>query len=112
MDETGATDNALKMLMMGRFDLWFEGEEIAFGSIEAAGLKPEDLQVMVRLSTQPVYFAFSRDTPDAVVQAWDAALAGMKRDGSYQRLLQKWLPGAELPPQAHPPPLKQRRAVR
>lgn len=110
VDETAATDNAVRMLMKGRFELWFEGEEIAGGALAAAGYSVDDVEVMARLAPQPVYFGFSRGTPEAVVQAWDAALRDMKRDGSYQRIHRKWLPNYELPPDARqtavkaPPP--------
>lgn len=99
-DEINATDNGARMLMLGRFDLWFESEELAIGALQGAGFHPDDVQALVRLVPQPVYFAFSNGTPEALIQAWDAALRDMKRDGSFQRIYSKWLPGYDMPADA------------
>jgi len=101
-DEISTSDNGARMLMLGRFDLWFESEELANGALQAAGYKPGDVEVMARLTPQPVYFAFSLGTPETVIQAWSAALHDMKRDGSFQRIHRKWLQGYEMPPDAQP----------
>lgn len=101
-DEINTSDNGARMLMLGRFDLWFESDELAYGALQSAGYKPGDVEVLARLQPQPTYFAFSRGTPDALIQAWDAALRDMKRDGSFQRIHRKWLPGYELPADAQP----------
>ncbi|MFA9215872.1 MAG: substrate-binding periplasmic protein [Sphingomonadaceae bacterium] len=103
-DETNASENAARMLMLGRFDLWFEGEEIAGNALRSAGYQLDQVEVMARLPPRPVYFAFSRNTPEALVQAWETALAGLKRDGSFQRVHHKWLPGYELPAEPAPAP--------
>jgi polar amino acid transport system substrate-binding protein len=99
-DEINTSDNGARMLMLGRFELWFESEELALGALQAAGYKPGDVEVLARLSPQPIYFAFSKGTPEALIQAWDAALRDMKRDGSFQRIHSKWLPGYEMPADA------------
>lgn len=99
-DETNSSDTAARMLVQRRFDLWFEGEEIAGEAIQRAGLKLDDFEVALRMGTQNVNFAFSVGTPEATVQAWDAALRELKRDGSYQKLHRKWLPNYALPADA------------
>jgi polar amino acid transport system substrate-binding protein len=99
-DEISTSDNGARMLMLGRFELWFESEELAIGALQAAGYKPGDVEVLARLSPQPVYFAFSQGTPDVLIQSWDAALREMKRDGTFQRIYGKWLPGYEMPADA------------
>lgn len=43
------------------------------------------------------YIVFSLGTPDQVVQRWQQALDGMKRDGSFARIHAQWLPN-EKPP--------------
>src|SRR5262249_37736275 len=39
-DEINTSDNGARMLMLGRFDLWVEAEELADGALLAAGFKP------------------------------------------------------------------------
>ncbi len=99
-DETNGSESAARMLVQGRFDLWFEGEEIAMEAARAAGLRDGEVELLQRLETQEVNFAFSRATPVATVQAWEAALRDMKRDGTFQKLHRKWLPGYPLPGEA------------
>lgn len=103
-DETNGSDSAARMLVQGRFDLWFEGEEIATEAVRLAGLHDSDVELLQRLETQEVNFAFSRATPLATVHAWEAALRDMKRDGSFQKLHRKWLPGYPVPGESRSSP--------
>ncbi len=49
------------------------------------------------IKTAAHYVAFSKDTPDSVIAAWQGALDQMKTDGEFAKLYAKWLPG-ETPP--------------
>ncbi|WP_295999909.1 ABC transporter substrate-binding protein [Rugamonas sp.] len=97
VDETNTSETAARMLMMRRFDLWFDGEEVAADALRQAGYARDDVEVVQRLRSENVYFAFSRGTPEQTVAAWDAALRELKRDGGYQKILRKWMPAAMLP---------------
>lgn len=96
-EEINSSEIALRMLMAGRFELWFDGEEIVTGALRRAGYDPNALEVMIRLGTQDVNFAFSTGTPDATLRAWEGALRAMRRDGSYQAIHRRWLPGYPVP---------------
>jgi len=96
-DEANTDEGAARMLMQGRFDLWFEAEEVAGGALEKAGYSIDDVDLMLHLPPQPVYFAFSKATPSAVVHAWEQGLAELKRDGTFQRIHRKWFPTYALP---------------
>lgn len=97
-EEVNGSEIAARMLFAGRFDLLFDGDEIISGAVRRVGHHPDELEVMVKLGTQNVHFAFSNGTPDSVLASWEAALRGMKRDGSYQAIHRRWLPGYALPP--------------
>lgn len=97
-EEVNGSEIAARMLFAKRFDLLFDGDEIISGAVRRVGRDPDELEVMVKLGTKNVNFAFSRGTPDSVLQAWAAALREMKRDGSYQAIHRRWLPGYALPP--------------
>jgi len=43
------------------------------------------------------YIAFSPRTDDALIARWQAELDGMKADGSFTAIHEKWLPGQEMP---------------
>lgn len=99
-DELTGSDNAVRMLMAQRFDLWFEGQEIVAGALLKAGYAPSEVVPVVSLGSDQVYFAFSRGTPEPVVQAWEGAIRAMKRDGSFQKIHQRWIPHYPLPADA------------
>jgi len=90
-DETNSSEVAAKMLMSGRFELWFDGEELMPGAMERAGHRPDEIEVALRLGTAEVYFAFSNGTPKELVEAWSGALRELKRDGSLLKIQRKWL---------------------
>jgi polar amino acid transport system substrate-binding protein len=103
-DEVTTAETAARMLMSRRFDLWFVAEELMPASMERAGYRPDAVELAFNLSVDGVYFAFSKGTPEATVTAWADALRDMKRDGSFLKIHQKWLPAAQLPPDVAAPP--------
>lgn len=96
-DEPASSEAAARMLLNKRFDLWFDGESIVGPALELAGHAKSDVELVKRLSVEDAYFAFSKGTAAATVRAWDAALRDMKRDGSFQKIHQRWLPNNPLP---------------
>jgi polar amino acid transport system substrate-binding protein len=96
-DETNTSDLAARMLMTGRFDLWFESEVLVKDALERAGYAMHDVARMVQFPPHPAYFAFSAGTPESLVQTWDRCLRQVKRDGAFQRIHRKWLPENALP---------------
>ncbi len=68
-----------------------------------AGATRNDVDVEYRFMQSQNYIAFSRGTADARVQSWQDCLDNMKRDGSFARIYEKWLPG-ETPPGLKPMP--------
>ena len=99
-DEINNSDLAVRMLAAGRYDLLFDGDEIVSGAMQRTGLDRELLENIQTLGVKNVYFAFSRGTPDSVLQEWTAALRSMRHDGAYQRIHHRWLPNYPLPPEA------------
>ena len=102
-DEVGTAETAAKMLMNRRFDLWFVAEELMPASMALAGYRPDAVELAFNLGVNDVYFAFSKGTPAATIVAWADALRDMKRDGSFLRIHQKWLPASQLPADMPPP---------
>ena len=101
-EELTGLDIAVRMLLARRFDLWFEGQEIVDGALRQAGRTPFDVVPVVSLGNDEVYFAFSQGTPETVVQAWDSAMHAMKRDGTFQKIHQRWIPHEPLPSDLRP----------
>ena len=101
-DEPVSSEVAARMLMSKRFELWFDGEELVAPALEKAGYARDDAELVKQLSVDDIYFGFSRGTPPDTVRAWDTALREMKRDGSFLRLHQYWLPPSALPAELRP----------
>ncbi len=98
LNETADSETSAKMLMSKRFDVWLDGEALAQAALRKAGYQWGDVDVVLRLGQQDVYFAFSPGTPAATVRRWGRALRDLQRDGAYQRMHRQWFPGAAPPP--------------
>lgn len=61
-----------------------------------AGYRLDDLEPVFPVSQTDFYIAMSRDTPAEVVQAWQAALDGLKQDGTFEEIYRHYLPDADL----------------
>lgn len=69
--------------------------------LKNVGAPQDAVQSALTFMHMQYYIAFSKNTPDSIVLRWQHALDDMKRDGSFNRLYAKWLPG-ETPPGMKP----------
>lgn len=83
-------------LKAGRVDLWVSNELNAHYLVREASGNPEEFAVP-QLSLDDLgganglYMAFSRNTPDELVERVRKALAHIKADGRYDAIATKWL---------------------
>lgn len=63
---------------------------------QEAGYSLDDLEPVLTVGQTHFYIAISKDTPAGQVQAWQAALDDLKRDGSFERIYRNYLPNADL----------------
>lgn len=96
-DETTSPESAARMLMSGRFDIWWASETLAGEALELAGYHLSDVVKMTQLPPHTVHFAFSEHTDASLIKTWDRCLRQAKRDGAFERIHRKWLPGQALP---------------
>jgi polar amino acid transport system substrate-binding protein len=94
-------ETMVKMTVNGRAPLMFIGNLTLPDLLERSGAKPSDVERVYVVTSIQTYIAFSLGTPRDVVNSWQAALDGMKRDGSYAAIYAKWLPG-ETPTKIKP----------
>ena len=80
-----------KKLLFGRIDLWIAGDLEGIFKAKKAGLDSSDIEIVYEIKTKEYYIAFSKDTPDEEIQKWQAALDAMRQDGTYQKILDKYL---------------------
>ncbi|WP_243359103.1 substrate-binding periplasmic protein [Fundidesulfovibrio terrae] len=87
----------VKKLLAGRLDLIASTDMgIRFGT-QRACLKPGQLENVYTFQAVDLYIAFSKGSDEAVVTAWNEALADMKADGTFQAIYSRWLPGEAVP---------------
>lgn len=93
------TSNRLnvKKLMRDRIDLIASSNVGIISTAKSAGYSRSDLQEVVVFKTADLYMAFSKSTPDSVVDDWDKAFKSMYRDGTFKKLYRKWMPGERVP---------------
>lgn len=80
----------IRNLLSGRTDLWFGSSPNAAAIARKEGIDPSRLREVYSVRSVDMYIAFSRDTPDSFVAAWQQALDTMKADGTYDALMQKY----------------------
>ena len=83
-------------LKLGRVDLWISNELAALYLSRQAGDNPEVTLVRVLAlpdleSEQGMHMAFSRKTPDELVERFRKGLETIRRNGTYELIAKKWL---------------------
>ena len=97
-----AANNARK-LAIGRIDVWLATWGVAAHGQKQAGLDPKRLRRVAQLQQFGLYLAGPVNFDPAEAAKWKRALAGMKLDGSYARILQKYNYALPAPDQLSAP---------
>lgn len=82
-------------LKAGRVDLWISNELNAHYLVRQASGNPDETAVpqlsLDDLGADGLWMAFSRSTPDEVVERFRQALTRLRADGRYDAIVGKWL---------------------
>ncbi|MCP4116296.1 MAG: amino acid ABC transporter substrate-binding protein [Desulfobacteraceae bacterium] len=81
----------VKKLLAGRIDLWIVGYLQGLHKARTAVGDSAVLEKVFDVKETQLYIAFSKATPDAVIAQWQAALDEMKKDGTYDKVLKKYM---------------------
>ncbi|MDD5405684.1 MAG: transporter substrate-binding domain-containing protein [Sulfurovaceae bacterium] len=90
-------ESALKKLLSGDVQLLVSDNTAMPTILKKAGLNADTVVSAFTVSTDLAYIAFSKNTSSNIVSRWQKNLDAMKRDGSFDKIYVKWLPG-EIPP--------------
>ena len=87
---------ALRKLDKGEVDLFASTELSAPYLMEGLGMNRHDYTICYTFDEQPLYFAFSKDTDDALIKKLNKALKDYKATGkgglsSFDRMLTRWM---------------------
>ena len=97
LEQADSPKNSSNMLFAKRFDLWVEGSLAVGAVLQETGRTVADVEEVMVLDSLELYLAFSLKTPASTISLWENALRQMKKDGSFQKIHQKWLPGEQAP---------------
>jgi polar amino acid transport system substrate-binding protein len=86
----------VRQLMQGEVQLSIFTDITIPEIVRDAGYGMQDLEPVFTVLQTDFYIAVSRDTPAAVVQAWQSTLDRMKRDGSFESIYRRYLPDADV----------------
>lgn len=79
----------VKKLEQDKIQLWISGD--VQGYIKAKEFKLQDsIEPVYNIKSMQLYIAFSKNTPDDEVKKWQAALDELKKDGTYQKIVDKY----------------------
>jgi len=81
----------IRKLMIGRFDVITATNVTIKAMVKKAGYEMSDIKNLYNFMNVGVYFAFSKDVPFEVVEAWRQELEKLRNDGTLQKIRQKWL---------------------
>lgn len=91
LQSIGNDFNNAKKLAAGRIDLWIAGRLEGVYKARIVGVNPKLLENVFTIKKKQYYIAFSKDVHDSVIQQWQRILNVMLYDGSYQKILNKYL---------------------
>lgn len=87
---------SVRQLMKGEVQLSIFTDITVPAIVEEAGYTLDELQPVFTVGQTDFYIVVSRDTPAALVQAWQAELRRLKADGTFEKIYRRYLPDADL----------------
>jgi polar amino acid transport system substrate-binding protein len=90
-------EELITMLERGEIELWATGELPGRYLIKKHATQPDEIESIYTLHTNEYYFAFSRDTPESLVTAFQQALEDIRLEkdaqgvSEYERILYRYL---------------------
>jgi len=88
LDVGPSYDASYKKLAEDRVDLVLLGERTYYYMVKSAGLDPNLFErTGYKLADSSAWIAFSKDVPDATIEAWQKALDAIKADGTFDKIM-------------------------
>lgn len=97
LDSATKLVSGARKLLEGRVDAWLDSNLSAPSVIESLGYPADSIERLLVAHSEPLYIAFSAETPPETVARWQRTLDDMARDGSFARLHRRWLPNEPMP---------------
>ncbi len=94
LDRIGGVDvihQSIRKLNKNRIDLFAYEENAVKWEIKAKGFAPDEYEVVYTLKKGELYYVLHKDTPDSLIQTLQNALDEIKKEGEYQKIVEKYL---------------------
>jgi polar amino acid transport system substrate-binding protein len=91
LEGVAKTIHNIKKLNSGRIDLWGYGEDTAKWEIKKNGFNPADYETVYVIQKKGLFFAFYKETDDVLIERFQSALDELKKEGEYQKVLDRYL---------------------
>ncbi len=86
----------VKQLMDGSVQVSIFSDITAPEIVKNAGYSMDNIEPVFVVSNTYFYIAMSRGTPAETVSKWQSTLDDMKKDGTFENIYRKYLPGADI----------------
>ncbi|WP_316897369.1 ABC transporter substrate-binding protein [Pseudodesulfovibrio indicus] len=103
LERSASEESIYRKLEYGRLDLIVGSNTGLAGIAETTGVDPKKFVEVFPLKEVDLYIALSHATAPETVTAWQKAFEGMKTDGTFKRIIQRWFPGLKPPKDARCP---------
>ena len=90
VDPAASAENNANKLVAGRVDAWLTSWGVASHAMQRIGIAPARLRRSAVVQRIPMYLTGAVNLDRAEAERWRGALASMKLDGSYQRILRSY----------------------
>ncbi len=90
LDPVSDEQQNAKKLVLGRIDLWTYKKPGLKTVCELAGVDYNEIEEVYHLRKSDLMIAFSKKTPDSIMQKWRNAFNEMLADGTIMQIRKKW----------------------
>lgn len=86
LDGATKAEANLKKLLRGRFDLWFSSNSTVPSVAKRLNVDMKDLKLVLEVLKNPIYIAFNKGTPDAIIAKWQQVYEALYMDGTVKKI--------------------------
>lgn len=90
LDISSTPEVVADKLFTREIQLWGEADLVVYSVLKKLGKKPGDLKKYYAIQPIKLYIGFNKETPDSIVQEFQNALDGMKKDGTYDTIVNRY----------------------
>jgi len=85
-----AINLSFNKMQKDRIDMFAYNLNVAFANAKMEGFDIDKYEIVYTLKVGYQYFAFNKNTDDAIIQKWQNALDAIKKDGIYEKIHSKY----------------------